>query len=99
MSIGVFSNFQNMHPAAVQGQNVNSRPAFDSQNKEDLPDKKQKFINTAKTVLPYAIPLAAIPVTAVITYKLSNKNLSNLKSEIGLILIFSVFEMTNLLAL
>ncbi len=82
MSIGVFSNFQNMHPAAVQGQNVNSRPAFDSQNKEDLPDKKQKFINTAKTVLPYAIPLAAIPVTAVITYKLSNKNLSNLKSEI-----------------
>lgn len=44
--------------------------------------KKEKIINTAKRIAPIVIPLAAIPLTALITYKLSAKNTNNLKNQI-----------------
>lgn len=66
MSIGVFSEFRGCVPAQ------NSKSS----------SKKQKVMQGVKDILPVAIPLAAIPVTAAITYKISNKNVSVLKNQI-----------------
>ncbi len=61
----------------------------DEQKNEDIkkvtsPEltKKEKIINTAKKIAPVVIPLAAIPLTALITYKLSSKNIKYLNNKI-----------------
>ena len=45
--------------------------------------KKEKIINTAKAIAPYAVAAIAIPVTAGITYKIASKNTAALKKEIS----------------
>lgn len=94
LNVGVFSEFRNgitasqytNKPAEVK-QEVKNTTAVDKDGKniETTPalSKKDKVISTIKTVAPIAVPLIAIPITAGITYKLSNKNIKGLKNEIS----------------
>lgn len=81
MSMGVFSDFNTISYVPTPQKNVETTPAPVVEKKD--PSKKEKIINTIKTVAPIAIPLAAIPVTALITYKISSKNVNALKGQIS----------------
>ncbi len=76
MDISAFSEFRTNsaanQPAAKQ--------TISNADKTSAPEEKKK--NTFQKAAPIIIPLAAIPITAGITYKLSTKNLTGLKSEI-----------------
>ena len=91
MKIGVFSEIQSgiggnyLNQYSTQNNVVSSKNAADKKPdevKSDKKTKKEKAINAVKTVLPIAIPLIAIPVTAAITYKISNKNTEALKKQV-----------------
>ena len=75
MSNGIFSNFQ-VNSA------VNSTVATSPMKSDNQNSKKSAVMDTVKTVAPIVIPLAAIPVTAIITHKMSSKNIEGLKDEI-----------------
>ena len=80
MSIGVFSDIGNnvKNNAAIS---KNSDKSLEKNDKKSLPSK-EKLLNGIKTYVPYILPLAAIPVTALITYKISSKNIGTLKTQI-----------------
>ncbi len=81
MSIGVFSNFQSSQPSGVQ--NVQSDVKVSNSNTNITEENKKKTkMDTVKTVLPLAVPIAAIPITAYIAYRTASKNVSGLKTEI-----------------
>ena len=44
--------------------------------------KKEKFIKTAKTLAPIVIPLAAIPISVFVSYKLTGKRTKKVTEEI-----------------
>ena len=78
MSNNVFSNFQTANNAANN--------TYLTNNNKQSSDKKIKLktvADKAKKIAPVIIPLAAIPVTAIITYKVSSKNFNGLKESIS----------------
>ncbi|MBQ9245823.1 glycogen/starch synthase [bacterium] len=79
MSLGVFSDFRTNVPIGsnpVKKEEVKQNPA------DTQPAETSKAKELIKTYAPIVIPLAAIPITAGITYKLSNKGTDKLKSEV-----------------
>ena len=75
MSIGAFSSFQT-NPAVVgaytpQKSNVDPKVA-----------KKKKVIETAKVVVPIAISVAAVPVTALVASKMTAKKVSTISDDL-----------------
>lgn len=78
MKIGVFSEFRPVVSTNYKQNNDNSQNKNDSNNKTP----KSNVLNTIKKIAPIAIPIVAIPITAGITYKLSNKNVKSLKNNI-----------------
>ena len=84
MSIGAFSSFQT-NPAIMGGY------APQKSNVDPKVEKKKKAIETAKVVVPIAISVAAVPVTALVASKMTAKKVSvlsddlvkGLKDEIG----------------
>ncbi len=81
MTSGVFSNMaapaRTTTVPAVQNVTVQNQA-----NTAIEKTKKQKFIDTAKKAAPIVLPLVAIPVTALITYNISNKNTKLLKETV-----------------
>ncbi len=78
MSIGIFSDFaSNVTNSSASVKTVKGTAPVKEESK-----KTSKVMDTVKMVAPIAIPLVAIPITAGITYKLSNKNVAGLKNEI-----------------
>lgn len=75
MNIGAFSEFRT-NP--VYG--TTTAPAAD--NKDLKAEKKKKIIQTAKTVAPIAISIAAIPVTALVATKVTTKKFSALNDDL-----------------
>ena len=77
MSSNVFSGIESKFPTSVymKPQKVQTKEA-------SVPNKKERAIQTAKTVAPYLIPLVTIPLTAGITYKLATKKVSALNARI-----------------
>ena len=81
MSVSVFSdisakssaNFSNAVPTASQ-KNAVTKDVNKNKEADEKASKKEKIIKGIKTAVPIALPLIAIPVTALITYKISNKN-------------------------
>ena len=73
MSIGPFSEFSSVKKQQTASKRIEEKPVT----------KKEKAINALKSVAPIVLPLAAIPVTALITYKISAKNVSSLKGQIS----------------
>ena len=90
MSIGVFSDFSKNLPVSASGTNKANASAANITNiKETKVDnsnkdvsKKEKVINTIKTVAPIALPLIAIPLSIGITYKLANKNTKAINKQL-----------------
>ena len=81
MSIGIFSEIGNKKMGATS-----SKKGGDSVSEQNATRghiDKTDILNKVKTIAPYAIPIAAIPITALITYKVSSKSLGSLKSQIG----------------
>lgn len=78
MSIGVFSD---IGKSSISNQN-NGKIKSEQEEKNSVP-KKEVFLNKAKNIAPYVVPLAAIPITALITYKISAKNINSLKGQIS----------------
>ena len=78
MSSNVFSVIESKFPTTTY-----IKPQKVEIEKASVPSKKEKVIQTAKTIAPYVIPLVTIPITAGITYKLATKNVNALNSRIG----------------
>lgn len=76
MSIGAFSSFQT-NPALMGG---TSTPANTAEKQKA--DKKKRVIETAKTVAPIAISVAAIPVTAIVASKMTAKKVSGVSDAL-----------------
>ncbi len=76
MDISAFSEFRTNSAA------INQTAASNNSKTSAKAEKNSKISNTILKVAPVVIPLAAIPITAGITYKLSTKNLAGLKNEI-----------------
>lgn len=80
MNIGVFSEFgSGISQNSVQKNTDKSNKQVNEQINESISVKSK---NTVKQIAPIILPIAAIPVTAAITYKLANKNVKSLKNEI-----------------
>ena len=75
MNIGAFSEFRT-NPVYT----ATTTPITD--NKDSKAEKKKKIIDTAKTVAPIAISVAAIPVTALIATKVTTKKVSALNDDL-----------------
>ncbi len=75
MEIGAFSEFRT-NPVYTN----NSIISKDNQDKRS--EKKEKLIETAKTVAPIAISLAAIPVTALIATKITTSKVAGLNNNL-----------------
>lgn len=76
MSIGAFSSFQT-NPALIGATNVQPNSA-----EKQKADKKKKIIETAKTVAPIAISVAAVPVAAIVASKVSVKKVTAANNEL-----------------
>ncbi len=76
MTIGAFSSFQT-NPALMGAVNT---PVKNPENQKT--DKKKKIIETAKTVAPIAISVAAVPVAAIVASKMSVKKVNAINNEV-----------------
>ncbi len=79
MDVGIFSEFQNGYSSNLM---MNNGQVSKQSVQEDKSEKKNGTKQLIKTIVPIALPLIAIPITAGITYKLSAKNINGIKSEI-----------------
>lgn len=75
MEIGSFSEFRT-NPVYTNNSVVQT------DNKDKKSEKKEKFIETAKTVAPIAISIAAIPVTALIATKITTSKVAGLNNNL-----------------
>ena len=91
MSLGVFSDFSRSASASTSMQRKetadnNVKPQVQQTvqpvAQQIVQPKTNNIAETIKAVAPIAVPLIAIPVTAGITYKLSNKNVQGLKTQL-----------------
>ncbi len=69
----------------IAASNPNTKAAVVSKNKSEFSQSKKrtKIADTAVKLAPVIVPLAAIPLTALVTYKISNKNVSALQKQIS----------------
>lgn len=75
MNIGAFSDFRTNPVYNGQSNSI-------VENKDLKAEKKKKIIETAKTVAPIAVSIAAIPVTALIATKVTTKKVAALNNDL-----------------
>ncbi len=80
MTSGIFSNIS-VPAVTMTAPNVQRVELQNQANTAVEKTKKQKYIDAAKKAAPVVLPLVAIPVTALITYKITNKNSKILKDS------------------
>ena len=66
MDVGIFSEFQNGYSSNLM---MNNGQVSKQSVQEDKSEKKNGTKQLIKTIVPIALPLIAIPITAGITYK------------------------------
>ncbi len=85
MTTGIFANYADSNLYSKYS-SANQQTGTQAENKnKNLPvvNKKEKFVKKAKEIAPIVLPLVAIPVTALVTYKLSTKSTQSLKKEVS----------------
>lgn len=82
MASDVFADM--VRPAVyTKPQTVVTKPVEQKENVQPVEiSKKQKVLNAAKTAAPIVLPLVAIPLTALVTYKISAQNTNQLKKQL-----------------
>ena len=77
MNVGVFSEFRTnpVYSSTVAASTTSNKTSIQA-------EKKKKVIETAKTVAPIAISIAAIPVTALIATKITTSKVAGLNNNL-----------------